>query len=373
MHWLVTLMVCCLLTGCANVQPERVVLPAFNTLAPEIELPDEDLLAMTDSMKAFVQRHVIPYNNRRKRADALTQAIYNRGGFAFEYQEDQTFTAAEAFANHGGNCIAFTHLFIAMAREAGLPARYQQVDVPDNWNPRAGLLVKNRHVNAVMREPGGTYVVDINKRFIPREGKMQVISDQEAAAKHYNNLSVAALFDGDLPLAYAYSKKALSFDQQQGYIWSNLGLIYKRNQQLQDARWAFAQALEASPAEASAIKNLIITYRELGQPARAKQLAVRHKRLLAESPYNLYERAIIALKQADFNKAKQLLKRAIRKKRSEHKFHFVLAKAYYELGDTDRADRSFEQAKATASIALLNSFYKASFAELMQHELSAYR
>ena len=308
------LALCGLLVGCASISPAPVTLPPLDTATPEIELPEQDLLALTPAMKAFVQAHAPPHKSKRARANALVWALYHRGGLAFEYQETETRTAAEAFAENSGNCIAFTHLFVAMAREAGLPAKYQHVDVPDNWNPRHGVLIRNRHVNAIIVDSGGSYIVDLNKRFVPRFSRVQVISDQQAAARHYNNLSVTALLEGNLPLAYAYSKRAIALEPKQDYLWSNLGLIYKRNRQLEDARWAFERALTINPRENSAINNLVLTYRELGQLEQAGQLAKQHKRLLNESPYYLYGQALKALAQAEYPTAERLLKRAVRKK-----------------------------------------------------------
>ena len=363
------LALCGLLVGCANISSAPVTLPPLDTATPEIELPEQDLLALTPAMKSFVQTHAPSYLSKRKRAAALAWALYQRGGLNFEYQETETRSAAEAFAENSGNCIAFTHLFVAMAREAGLPAQYQHVDVPDNWNPRQGVLVRNRHVNAVIVDSGGSYTVDLNKRFIPRFSRVQVISDQQAAARHYNNLSVTALLEGDLPLAYAYSKRSIRFDAKQDYLWSNLGLIYKRNRQFEDARWAFERALGVNPREKSAINNLVLTYRELGQFEQAGQLARQHRRLLNKSPYYLYGQALKALAQAEYSTAERLLKRAVRKKRSEHRFYLALAKTHYEAGEIDQAKRRFKQARDVAPIVLLNSVYQHPFDTLMQSEL----
>src|SRR4029077_302201 len=94
----------------------------------------------------------------------LLAAMRQRGLFSLEYNEAVTQTVSGTFHEHRGNCLSFTMLFIALAREAGLHARYQLLDVPPQWNLDSDLVVIANHVNAVINsKTDKDLVVDFNK------------------------------------------------------------------------------------------------------------------------------------------------------------------------------------------------------------------
>ena len=83
--------------------------------------------------------------------------------FSREYAE-VTRTASDTFHDRQGNCLSFTMLFVALAREAGLTANYQSVQVQPTW-ANDGQVVIASHVNAVVRTGfGEETVVDFNIR-----------------------------------------------------------------------------------------------------------------------------------------------------------------------------------------------------------------
>ena len=133
----------------------------FAVSAPVISI--DDAFALDDEMHAFV-RQISEVGDSSTRVVRLLAAMKQRGLFSLEYNEAVTQTVSGTFHERRGNCLSFTMLFIALAREAGLHARYQLVDVPPQWNLDADLVVIANHVNAVIdSRTDKDLVVDFNK------------------------------------------------------------------------------------------------------------------------------------------------------------------------------------------------------------------
>src|SRR5690606_22445049 len=139
-----------------------------------------------------------------------------------------TNTPQQAFDTGQVNCVSFTFLYVAMARHLGLDARVNEVDIPPSWDLRereAFLFL--RHVNAKIRLGINDYLVlDLEmERYSPAFAQ-RLISENRAAAQFYNNRGMELLVDKQLESSFLYLRKALQLDDQQSYIWSNLGTFY---------------------------------------------------------------------------------------------------------------------------------------------------
>ncbi len=154
-----------LLTACAGptIVPESSsisveALLAAKQLTGETDLPevnDVDVLAMDQDMLRFLDKHVNQKHRSTLKLHELLYAIITEGSFGLEYDEI-TRTAQETFEARLGNCLSFTNLFVAMAREVGLEVSYQEVDIPPSWSMAGDTYELNRHVNVfVDLGPGG--------------------------------------------------------------------------------------------------------------------------------------------------------------------------------------------------------------------------
>ena len=72
-------------------------------------------------------------------------------------------TAAEAFASGRANCLSYAHLFVALARYAGLDANYQSLTLRPEWSRHGDRVALRQHVNVRVDLRGGEqYMVDID-------------------------------------------------------------------------------------------------------------------------------------------------------------------------------------------------------------------
>ena len=206
------------------------------------------------------------------------------------------------------------------------------------------------HVNAVVQDARSKYVVDVSGAKRAKWVRIRKLSDAEAEAQYYNNHGADALVNNDLARAFAYMEKAIRIAPDTSYIWSNLGVVYNRNGQVEDAKQAYQVALKINPAEMVALNNLHTILVQEGDQVQARKLSSRVKRHRLKNPYYLHRLSSQALDERRYEDAIALLKRAIKLNKEEYRFHFTLAHSLLLNGEKDAALRSLGQAKQLAPL-----------------------
>jgi len=324
------------------------------SLAP---LPDADILAVDDDMRRFIAGSVPAKGPAGQRLRELLGGLLHDQGFTIEYEE-RTYTAAEAFRLRRANCLAFTNLFVALAREAGLTVHFQEVDVPPDWSRNGLLLVQNRHMNALVElgnQPG--QIVDFNMADFRLDYARRAISDERARAHYYSNLGTERLEAGELVPALLNFRKALANDAGFVPAWINLGTLYQRAGHSGWAEAAWRHTLSLDPDELVAMSNLERLYRATGRPAAAEELRGRVERHRQENPYYRYRQAQAAFADRDYAAAIGHLRFAIRRKGNEDRFYALLGLAYLRSGDAGEAQRWIARAEELASDESLKQGY----------------
>jgi len=342
-----TLVFSLLLTGCATAPLVQRPIPQLAGY-PEVEVPDVDLLRLSPAMSEFTRRYATEGADQTGKAWMLAYAALDPYLLDFEYDPMVTLPADEAFRAGRGNCLTFSSMFIAMARAAGLRAWYQEVIVPPEWSAVNETLLVSKHVNAVVSEWGSRYVIDVSRRKKTVLEETRRMSDAEALAQHYNNLGAEALIGGDLPTAHAWFRKSLTTFPGMAYVWSNLGVVLRRNGQTADAILAYQSAIELDPGQEVALNNLHTLYTEEGHLEAAAAIEQRVERNRRNNPYYLHHLAEIASEEQRWSDAIDLLNHAIRLESNEYRFHYAMAQAQYFSGHPEVARASLERARELA-------------------------
>jgi tetratricopeptide (TPR) repeat protein len=335
-----------MLGACASLQTATISPPPLHNAGPEIIVDDVDVLEVSPAMEDFLDRYVLKYSNPQTRLELLTSAVARSGVLGFEYDVTRTLTAAEAFETRTGNCVGFANMMVALAREAGLPAYYQEVFRRPEWSGYEDdtvLLVK--HVNVIVETPRMIWVVDVSGIKIHPTSRRRIIDDSYAKALYLNNIAVESLLENNLPTAYAYMRKAIEADPSATDPWVNLGVIYGRNNQLDDAALAFNQALQIDSGEHSAMSNLYEVYIEQDNFESAREIESRVERYRLNNPYYLLKLSNEALEKKQYGESISLLQRAINKKEDDYILHFALARTQYLSGKLDAAENSMVRAR----------------------------
>lgn len=318
--------------------------------SPASVVQEQEVLALSAEMQAFLDAHVNRKGGVNLRLRQLVSAIIDAKTFGVVY-DDRTRTASETFRTRRGNCLSFSNMFVAMARDVGLKVQYQEVDVPPDWTLDSGTFVLNQHVNVyVDLGQAGTRVVDFNIGDFKTSYEMRKVSDMRALAHFYNNIGVERMLAGDPAAALSCFRRAIAHDDR-GFspAWTNLGTLYLRNGHSACAEAAYLQALKISTWDLVAMSNLARLYERLGDRERA---AVCQKRVIdhrRRNPYYRYQLALQAYVAQDYDAAINQLKYAIRKRTNEDQFCYLLGLSYLQKGDPRAARRWLARAQELAA------------------------
>jgi tetratricopeptide (TPR) repeat protein len=337
-----------LLSGCVFQPIKLPTPPPLLHSGTDILIPDVDVLEVSPAMQRFLDRYVMKYKNRQSRLYLLTLAVNNSAVLNFDYDMERTLTAAEAFDLRAGNCIAFANMYIALARRAGLDAWFQEVSMRPEWSSHNDTLLVAKHINIVVEGPHRGYVIDVTGTKIRLDARRRVIPDHEGNALYFNNLGAEALLENDLATAYAYLVKAIETAPKMPDAWINLGVVYNRNGQFEDAELAYKTALQNDSMENAAMANLYDLYVEQGDLVAASELESKVERYRRHNPYYLLLLSEEAVEQGYYDESFRLLSRAIEEKENEHLFHFAMARTQFLSGETQAAQESMNRARELA-------------------------
>lgn len=304
----------------------------------------EEILALTPEMRRFVAARVPEGATPTDRLHALLDALFGKRGLGIRYGGHQTHSAAETFRAASGNCISFTHLFIALAREVGLAAYFAEVDDIVDREQRGDVVVNNKHMFAVVEIANGHFRVDFGPadedayRFVRR------ISDRRAAAHYQNNLGAERLVAGDLEGALAHLDRAAELDATLAAVWVNRGVAHRQAGDHEAAEEAYLEALELDGSELAARSNLALLYRRQGRLGEAERMRRAVEGYRSRNPFHLYSRGRQAVEGGALDEAVRLFTRAVRRAPEQAELHFALGDALYRAGRLERAAESLQRA-----------------------------
>lgn len=319
------------------------------SLTPGPGLPDRDqIMAVPSELQAQLQDHVIQASlSKQRRFELLIDFVSNdQRGLTLEYNGASTGTVEETFRSGEANCLSFTLLFVALAREAGLHAQLQEIDQVLWWFRQDGVVYNAGHVNARVLVGGQWRTVDVSGDAVIARDKPRVISDQRALAYFYNNRGAELMAAGDRLAAGRHLDAALAIDPDNASVWNNIGVLSLRNGNHRAAERAYTNALKSNANNAAALSNLVTLYQRSGDQAQAARFLRRLQEAQLADPFHQFLLAMEHEKRGDYANAARDYRRAIRLHGNEHVFHFNLARVYLLMGDARRARRALARAYA---------------------------
>ncbi len=399
-----------LVSGCMTMQEKRPVIvpveqfPAF--IVPQGKdaepasdvygVPDMDILALSEEIKAMLDESVVKKRNPRQRLQALMALIAENVEVTTSYDKYGAKTATETFEEGSGNCLSFSNMFVSMARYCGLDTVFQQIPTPPNWVKDGEVLLFTRHIGAMVDiyEPGQV-VINIENSF--GDGKIVVeardqtqylfapllplsvrysgvpstraIADRTAFALFYNNIGSQYLSEGSTLDAFRYFVKALKLDPEVSFIWSNLAVAYGRNNQEEAAEKAFLQSLAVNQDKdeltaMSIMSNLGRHYTRQGKIEQAALYEEKVRSYRDMNPYYHYSMGEIAFYEESYEHSIGHYNEAIKRKSDEAQFHYAMALAYLKLGKIGEAEKSMQKAISYSKDRRIEEYYSQVWAEL---------
>lgn len=301
-------------------------------------MPSENVLAIPGEMREAFRRKVMATRLPEQRLYRLVDFMFKPDGLGLKYAPDATNSVSESYQTRQVNCMAFTMMAVALAREAGFTAYAQQIDRVMAWDVAGDVVVQSLHANAVVVVNGRKFMLDIASSGLAAPVLDYRISDEHLLALFYGNRAMELLAKGDVVSALSWQEEALRHEQGDATLWNNAGVLHQRMGHSEIAEEMYLVALQRNSKLSSALSNLIYFYQEKGHLRKMHYWQRYAERSLRMDPYYQFAQGRRDELDGNWGGAIKYYKRAISLYGREELFHFYLARAYYGAGNLGRAD-----------------------------------
>jgi Flp pilus assembly protein TadD len=367
----ILLLACCSAlaeTDNQHISPDELLAGTALGLDPDPPpiVSNDEVMALSDEMREFLENNVGRRAGVTVKVKQLADAIFSKVKFGLEY-DDVTRTAAESFSARRSNCLAFTFMFVVMARGVGLDARFQEVEIPPEWTLANETFILNRHVNIYVDQgPLPPKIVDFNIADFRADYDMRVISDQRALAHFFNNMGAEFMQRGEKTAAFYAIRRAIAEnDANFAPAWDSLGTLYNRQDLSFHAEAAFLQALEIDGSDLTAMNNLTILYDRRGDSKLADRYRNKVKSHRMRNPYYRFQLARVAYHLEDYDLAIGHLKYAMQKGRADDRFCALLGLVYLQKGDEKKSRLWMARAEKYATTDRMRNTYSSKIDRLI--------
>ncbi len=356
-NYLSALLLCALLSACASRAPTR---PVAELLHDQLFAPPRDTIdaaavfALSDDMRRYAATELQGTTALRDPRRALIDALYSRSQLGLSYDASATRNAAEAFSARAGNCLSLVIMTAAFAKHLDLPVSYRSVIVDDLYTRQGDLFMSSGHVNLVLDRPlprrhfGDQEPPALTIDFLPpdelRGQRSEPLAERTIVAMFMNNRAAEALAQGRLDDSYAWAREAVRQDPGFAAAVNTLGVVYMRAGHPQPAEAALRAVLAREPEQLSAMSNLVLLLQRAGRQAEAQALGTRLTELQPYPPFHFFDLGRRAMDEGDYERARQLFARELRRQPDQHEVHFWAAQADLRLGDAAGATAHLRQA-----------------------------
>jgi len=327
--------------GGAFAQPAAVPTVVEKPAAPN------EVMALPTPLRERVHREILRDNPaQHERLERLGVFMFAPEGLGMTYVESANLTVAQAYESRTANCLTFTLLFLALAKEAGLDATPQEIEQILGFRQADGTLYLSNHVNATARVGARRYTVDVaGDQIIPRDRPIPITTTR-LIAHYYNNLAIERLAVADHAGALSLLDIALSLDPDYAAYWSNAGVVRTRSGDPRGGEKAYRHALALDPNNTNALFNLAGLAARMGDRSLEVEYRKRLARIQRTDPFHAFMQAVNAENAGELARAIREYRRAVELQPQEHRFHSALANAYIKAGKPALAIRSLTRAQA---------------------------
>lgn len=347
-HWAALL--CCSIPLLAGAQTPRpavaaagtsVALPAAATVAPD----PQTLLALPPALRARFQQDVLAAGGSQKlRLERIVEFVFAETGLGITYEPEATYTLDEAYRTRKANCLTFTMMVVALAREAGLTAFGQAIDNTLAWHREGTVVYRTNHVNAGVMAGQRRLGVDVAQDSVMMQRLPDPIEDERLLAMYYNNRAIALGARGEHAAAAEHMAMSLKLDPTYATSWGNSGVLHARAGDVAAAERAYLRALELDSGHAATLTNISALYQRQGQADKAARYRTKLARVQAADPFHHFELAVAHEERQAYAQAAHHYRRAIVLHDKEHRFHFGLARSLLHLGEPRQAEKALARA-----------------------------
>lgn len=299
-----------------------------------------------EEMRAWAHQQVPPESPVEKRLDLLLAGLLDPERLRLQYEARSTGTAREVFRSRRANCLAFTSLFVGLAREVGIPVVYLDVDDVERFEKEGDLVVVSGHVSAGFNTGHSMKILDFSAAPPTEYRRVHPISDMTAIALFHSNKGAEALRSNRNEEALGWLRKSVAIDPELGSAWVNYGVALRRSGDVPAAEAAYRKALEVDPTAVSAYQNLAALLRFKGQEKEAEDLLALSSRLGSRNPFIYLSLGDLSFSHGRLEEARRFYRRALRLYRQNAEPYAAMGLLSLAVGDSGDAERWLRKAVA---------------------------
>ncbi len=266
----------------------------------------------TDEMRRWLAAEVPRSNHSETQLNWLVQSLLNRSTAPLTYVGGYTGTAREVFTKGTANCLGFSQLFMALAREIDLPVYLLRVSDLQSFERDGDLIVASAHITAAFGTPDQRRILDFAERPVRAYRWVEQVSDLTAVALYYSNRGAEELRDGQTGRGLELLRTAVRLDPELAEAWVNLGVAERRSGDSAAAEKAYRTALEADPSIVTAYENLAALLRMSGRETEAEDLLALVDRTGNRNPFSYIALGDLSLRLGRLDEAGRFYRRAVR-------------------------------------------------------------
>lgn len=318
--------------------------------------PPSQVMAIPEGLRRAFKAQVLDVTNvPEQRLRRMVAFMLDKDGLGLQYRGDSNNTVAESYATRQVNCLSFTLMAIALAREAGMEAHGQEINRVMAWSLVGDVVMQSLHANAVVRlkdrnlmvKDGRDFVLDIaSSRLYTQDFIVHnfQVDDRHLLASFYGNRAMELLAEGHPADSRAWLDVAFKLSPDNPMLWNNAGVLSLRLGDAAAAESWFLRAAKQSPRLTSALYNLVALYHARGDSTRAAFWKERADRVLRHDPYYQFALGERSAQSGDYEGAVRYYRRAISLDGDEQLFRFSLARAYTRLDQLGKAESELKTA-----------------------------
>lgn len=296
-------------------------------------------------MVAWAKRQVPPTVEDSRRLEILADRLLSERGKGMRYRRDATVTAIEAFAGGEANCLAFTHLFVGLARSLGVSVRFLEIRDLERYDKADDLIVHSDHIAVGYGPRHQMLIIDFAAEQGLQYREIAELSDLEATAMYYSNRGAEALQRGEMDEALSWLGDAVRFAPDLAAPWVNYGVARRRSGDFEAAESAYRRALELDVAEFSAYQNLAALLRMTGRADEAYDLLTVTDAAKNRNPYTFLALGDLSARNGRLEDAERFYRRAIRVQRDDAEVLAAMGNLALKQQDLAAAKRWLRKAR----------------------------
>lgn len=345
--WCLVLL-CPFLVTCAssNLPTGKIEMDELSRILERRGLTDQVVIPylLTDEMKAWAHEVAPTHLSVEQRLENLRQRLLLGDERPLEYTWGYTGTAKEVFESNQANCLAFTNLFVGMAREVGIPIFFLAVEDIETYRKEGDLVVISDHIAVGVEVSFDVKMYDFSEHGMQDHGSVRRISDLTALAMFHSNRGAEELQKGNEDAALEWMRAAIQLDPTLANGWVNIGVVLRRKGEEENAELAYTTALEVDPRAMSAYQNMVslLRWQERDEEAEAFERVLRKSP--SRNPYTYMSLGDLSRLAGKRDEARRFYRRAIQLRPDGATAHAALGQLAYDQGDLRLARKMLRKA-----------------------------